>query len=883
MNNFTTNLILDLNCNKDTPTINSAQFDKGRIFSVAIKADGEPFTVTGCEATLKCVHSDRSCTSIDCTDGIDGSTVIITLREDTLPVRGITAAKLVFTDGTRIYSTQIFLIDVDSCLDGNIAATEAYSILNKLIEQIHTLSEQGLIIVDNELKSDSSNPVENRVIKAVIDYIISNKEDSANKVSRITQDDLNSTSKFASITAMVHYLLVNYYSKTDIDDSTYTKTETDEKITLAVNGLAGEIAEKTNLFVLDSQTLDGITVKNLGEGVFLFSGSNSTTTLFPPFILPAGTYIAKIETLSGTANAQFAIKYGAGSGTTWPNTGSSNPEAITFTTKTIAFFRLNYGTFNDLKLRISITEVDSITAVDSVARATSAAMQEQLSAIGTCFAAQSGPFYPLAEPDDFTWENSPLHGKILTDFRDNYYVDFDVVACRNPIGKAFYVAPHGSDSNDGTPGAPFASISKAYTEGADTIFVYPGIYNRSTSLFGTEINRDLNVIGLGDGAILCTRITNIPNVSPYVTQHSTGVWRCYPNSKIAYISNVVDIAHKTDGHYTKYTQLATISEVRATPGSWALINESVLVNINNTTTTASGTAAYIHTLDGSNPLAGNEVLLLNSPNPAFIFHVTDETAQTGEDVLTTYPLIKVTGGKVYFENLICLEGSAPLSVEKQSGGSNIEIYAKNCKFFYSRSALATKHDNHGNTKYDGEGNIVTELIENDVCMLYGTTLSIFQDCEASFGLKDGFGYHMGRNSLTPPKAIEINCIGVGNGNIEDGNDQGSTIHDGGSIIRVRDICTQNYGANYADAHSGTESWNIGCTGFESLCDYSNIRISDAQNSNFLASDGAKVFCEGCVGFGSLYNVCATSAGTIYLRNSRFEGTLTKNGMTPIYY
>ena len=113
----------------------------------------------------------------------------------------------------------------------------------------------------------------------------------------------------------------------------------------------------------------------------------------------------------------------------------------------------------------------------------------------------------------------------------------------------------------------------------------------------------------------------------------------------------------------------------------------------------------------------------------------------------------MTGGKVYLENLTCLEGSAPLYVEKQSGGSDIEIYGKNCKFYYSRSAQVQTQGG-------------TVLVDNDVCMLYGTTLSIFQNCEASFSEKDGFGYHMGSNSSTPPKAIEINCVGIGNSPLE---------------------------------------------------------------------------------------------------------------------
>jgi len=191
LNDFVTHLTLDLNCNKETPTIDSAQFDKGRVFSVAITSNGEPFDVSGCQVTLKCIHSDKSSTSLDCTDGISqtGTAVTVTLREDTLPVRGITAAKLVFSDGTRNYSTQIFLIDVDSSLDGNIRASEAYSVINKLIDQIHALDEHGLIIIDNELNENSSRPVENRILKAALD----NKADA-----RAVNEELNKKSDAAN-------------------------------------------------------------------------------------------------------------------------------------------------------------------------------------------------------------------------------------------------------------------------------------------------------------------------------------------------------------------------------------------------------------------------------------------------------------------------------------------------------------------------------------------------------------------------------------------------------------------------------------------------------------------------------------------------------------
>ena len=194
MNDFVTNLTLDINCSKDIQTIDSAQFDKGRVFSVSITANGEPFSVAGCQATLKCVHSDKTGSFLDCTDGISvsGTEVTVTLSEDTLPVRGITAAKLVFTDGDRNYSTQIFLIDVDSSLEVDVRPTAAYSILNQLIDQIHALNENGLILVDNEITENGENPVSSGTI---YDYVNGAIEDYADTVDQELDDKADLTNK----------------------------------------------------------------------------------------------------------------------------------------------------------------------------------------------------------------------------------------------------------------------------------------------------------------------------------------------------------------------------------------------------------------------------------------------------------------------------------------------------------------------------------------------------------------------------------------------------------------------------------------------------------------------------------------------------------------
>lgn len=162
MNEFVYKLALDLNCAKTPPVICSGQFDKGRKFEFTITANGEPYDVTGCSAVLKGVRTDGSHFAVECT--VSNGKITKTLDDTTLSVRGKTVAKLVISDSTKSYSTQMFIIDVDSALEGNITVDDDYSILNRLIEQIHSLNESGAIIIDDIINSDSNNAVANSAV-----------------------------------------------------------------------------------------------------------------------------------------------------------------------------------------------------------------------------------------------------------------------------------------------------------------------------------------------------------------------------------------------------------------------------------------------------------------------------------------------------------------------------------------------------------------------------------------------------------------------------------------------------------------------------------------------------------------------------------------------
>src|SRR5699024_1944379 len=113
-----------------------------------------------------------------------------------------------------------------------------------------------------------------------------------------------------------------------------------------------------------------------------------------------------------------------------------------------------------------------------------------------------------------------------------------------------------------------------------------------------------------------------------------------------------------------------------------------------------------------------------------------------------------------------------------------------------------------------------------------------QNCVASQNRADGFNYHHGNGRKN--RVIEVDCVGRFNGNRPSPihSDNGSTMHDGGQIIRVNGAYYRNQGPNVADVNDGTQSWNLGCIGLESR--------STVNGSDFRARDNMMMRLEGCI-------------------------------------
>ena len=222
---------------------------------------------------------------------------------------------------------------------------------------------------------------------------------------------------------------------------------------------------------------------------------------------------------------------------------------------------------------------------------------------------------------------------------------------------------------------------------------------------------------------------------------------------------------------------------------------------------------YVHLLDGSEP-GYSKIRPCKSSD---VFRISASGAIT-----------------VYIEGItICGGGYGGFRVTSDQVNTPT-VYAKNCKFFGSLS--------------------------NSALYLEGC-FSILQNCEAGYATEDGFGYHAKTKS---PRAVEINCEGHHNG-LEGGTDNGSTMHDGGCIIRINGKYHHNVGPNVADVHNTTASWNLGCHAYRSA-----VSTQDNANADFVvSSDAANMWLDSCSGYGSYYSLLANSTGKVHERGNAF--------------
>ena len=138
MNEYLAEITLDLDCRKLPPQIAAGQYDKGRKCMIHITANDVSYSAAGATAVIKGRRQDKSYFSENCTIDNSGN-VVFTMSEATLAVSGFSYAKVVLSDGTRTYSTQLFIIDVDNGLEGDVTVIDSFSVFNDCLRLLAEL------------------------------------------------------------------------------------------------------------------------------------------------------------------------------------------------------------------------------------------------------------------------------------------------------------------------------------------------------------------------------------------------------------------------------------------------------------------------------------------------------------------------------------------------------------------------------------------------------------------------------------------------------------------------------------------------------------------------------------------------------------------------
>ncbi|UTR15516.1 hypothetical protein MM221_02690 [Salipaludibacillus sp. LMS25] len=320
--------------------------------------------------------------------------------------------------------------------------------------------------------------------------------------------------------------------------------------------------------------------------------------------------------------------------------------------------------------------------------------------------------------------------------------------------KTYYVDPvGGNDSNDGTSWeSAWQTLGRANNESdCDVLEVRTGVYGHVSEGFRRPKNTNMKIISDGGKSIFFYGYD-----ATYRTWTNEGGGCFSTSANIANMQYVADANNRnmnTPKMPVRLGKSDSISDCIATANTFFY--------------DSSRNRLYIHTFDGRQP--DRAVMITpGTGNPLFI-----RDQDISGDI------------SYYFENWI-FEGGA--NVTSNESSKRIFIGFKNCEFSYSETSNGLN--------------------------VRGNVFSYCDSCLAEYNYQDGFNYH--DDDYLGGIAVEVDCVGRFNGLERDTNiDNGSTVHDGISIIRVNGIYHENQGRNVHDIED-TMSWNVGCTSFNSV-------------------------------------------------------------------
>lgn len=280
-----------------------------------------------------------------------------------------------------------------------------------------------------------------------------------------------------------------------------------------------------------------------------------------------------------------------------------------------------------------------------------------------------------------------------------------------------------------------------------------------------------------------------------------------------------------------------------------------------------------------------------SSEPSAVYQIVDDipvqlTRYTSVNSVVSHPGSYVySSSKIYVHLLgeaeptelnVLFNNGTDAVIKSDSPTADGTLYLENLMIFGGKYNI---HASTGAT-YVGRKLIAVDCIFSSAWNNNGVGLAgvdgYFQRCVSEYAYRDGFNYHYDSTDHTIlSNGLEIDCIGHDNGSRETGLDSpsnnGSTMHDGGKIVRINGLYYNNNGANVADASPQTESYNYGCVAFDSKAPKGESN-TDRTSADFWIRYG-NMHCYGCRAVGDSENhICAILNGTVYVNKCEYART-----------
>lgn len=382
----------------------------------------------------------------------------------------------------------------------------------------------------------------------------------------------------------------------------------------------------------------------------------------------------------------------------------------------------------------------------------------------------------------------------------------------------------GLDTNAGTSSEPFKTILKAisFSRGDATtvlVKVKGGAYYLTENMNNKRPEAtNLSIISWDNLPVICSNEnTNIVPASwtldssnTYYASVSGYGYSEYRSS--AWDGKIGDVF----GDYLPLIPVASIAECKSTSNSYY--------------TDTAALRIYVHCSDNRAPDAD--------------IHVFEAWSSPGQ--YKDYPGLP-SSAQCYFENVHFFGGAIAFAIEQSHATNTTTSVFNNCSFKYAGvSYPQTVH---------ALGNIDVALV----------------DCLVAESHADGFSYQAyGANPA--PRAIEINCEARRCGTILTGTaNQGSTMHDGGKIVRALGHYHHNENDQVADVGAGSKAWMVKCAVDNGL---------KANYAGYLAGNGSgatQTWLYSCTVSGCTNDLYIGAGSTLYDRDYATRSPVVNNG------